>query len=90
MERPGRFKGGEIVLSLLEGWLGDARALTLSGEVAAFRPTRTFDLLVRCDFYPSWKVVSCFKGAVPPLTNSFNFFARCEGLRPMGMENLKG
>lgn len=31
MERPGRFKGGEIVLSLLEGWLGDARALTLSG-----------------------------------------------------------
>lgn len=26
------------------------------------------------DLYPPKKVVSCFKGAVPPLTNSLGFF----------------
>lgn len=49
------------------------RALTLSMWVAAFRPTRTY-ALVYYDLYPSVKVVSCNKGAVPPLFNSFDFF----------------
>lgn len=49
------------------------RALTLSTGVAAFRPTGTF-CLKNYDLYPPEKVVSSFKGAVPPLTNSRSFF----------------
>lgn len=41
--------------------------------MAAFRPTRTFFLGVNYDLYPPRKVVSCFKGAVPPLNNSHGF-----------------
>jgi len=40
--------------------------------MAAFRPTQTF-FLNYYDLYPPVKVVSWFKGAVPPLTNSHGF-----------------
>lgn len=40
--------------------------------MAAFRPTRTL-FLDYYDLYPPGKVVSWFKGAVPPLTNSRSF-----------------
>ena len=42
--------------------------------MAAFRPTGIALPFVYYDLYPPGKVVSCFKGAVPPLTNSLGFF----------------
>lgn len=41
--------------------------------MAAFKPTSAGSLRVY-DLYPPGKVVSCFKGAVPPLTNSLGFY----------------
>lgn len=51
----------------------NAEAITLSARMAAFRPTWALIYLNYYDLYPPGKVVSCFKGAVPPLTNSLDF-----------------
>lgn len=79
MGRPNKFRGirlndqdwgrGKIVPSLdafFRGWL-------LSGP-------REFLTLCYCDLYPPGKVVSCFKGAVPPLNNSHGFLRHQGGV----------
>lgn len=78
---------GLDVISIINGvWY--VRALTLSMWMAAFRPTRTC-ALIYYDLYPSVKVVSCNKGAVPPLFNSFGFFWPDRFVRVLGVRRRK-
>lgn len=59
--------------------------------MAAFRPTGAHIFLGTYDLYPPDKVVSCFKGAVPPLTNTLSLPCSPVLVKTgRGRENLRG